>query len=76
ALSQNGTNIDAMTNGGSTAFVFASMFGHLSIVHALVDHGASIEQSDMYGKTALTMAAKNKHVEVVSIRRMIRFLDQ
>ena len=58
---------DAKTDQGWTALTLASMYGHESIVRALLDAGADKEVKNENGKTALALATMNGHKAVVAL---------
>ncbi|POM80762.1 LOW QUALITY PROTEIN: TKL protein kinase [Phytophthora palmivora] len=66
-LIQDGVLIDALSDGGSTAFLLTAMFGHLGAVSTLIDHGASVNLSDKYWSTPSIVAAESKHADVVEL---------
>lgn len=59
-LMNNGVNIDCFDSCGETALLYASQYGHLSIVNFLVKAGANIEiKSRASGLTPLILAASD-----------------
>ena len=69
ALLHAGADKDAKGNGGNTALMYASMFGHESCVRALLEAGADKEAKDKDGKTALMHASERGHEAVVTVLR-------
>jgi ankyrin repeat protein len=47
----------------------ASFNGALEAVRLLLEHGADVEKKDIYGQTALQVAAEEGHDEVVELLR-------
>ena len=60
-ISQAGARVDAFTNQGYTALMFASLSGYPEVVRTLIIHGAGIDASTNQGRTALMMAAQEGH---------------
>jgi ankyrin repeat protein len=58
-------SIDAAVNSGMTALYIASHHGHLAVVEALVDAGASINQAMANGASPLYSACKHGQLDVV-----------
>lgn len=52
---------------GGTALMFASQFGRLGVVTALLDAGCNPNAQDAYGYTALMDAAREGHYEVCEL---------
>lgn len=59
--------IEALSQYGSTALMFASVKKHLECVRFLLDKNASVDTRDNYGKTALMYASLEGHVDVVRL---------
>ena len=55
--------------GLSTPMGFAADYGHKEIVEFLVHHGCDINAKDNDGDTALSMATKKGHDEIVKFLR-------
>ena len=60
-------DIDAWSEDGRTALVYAAGSGHSGIVSILLDAEADVHATDKYGTTALMHAAYNGHTEVVQL---------
>jgi ankyrin repeat protein len=61
-----GVNLSS-TYGGMSFLMIASSAGYTDIVRDLIDAGADITAKTKDGKTALQLAAKNKHRDIVAI---------
>ena len=66
----------ALSHGGETqphtivnvpTLVAAASNGHKDVVHALVNHGADVNQTDEKGRTAVSVATKAGHLEIVQL---------
>jgi ankyrin repeat protein len=72
ALLKNGANVNAeaeFKNDNSdvqiyTPLMFASMNGNLAAAEILVQSGAEIDKSELGKENALSLAIKNKHLDV------------
>lgn len=62
----NKANIDATTEEGVTALIYAAQRGYLDIVKILVFNGADIHHSTKNGTNALLAASMFDHPEIVS----------
>ena len=60
-LLENDAKIERRSREGMTALMFASGFGHLAIVQALLAKGANIDHEAENGATALIVASENGH---------------
>lgn len=67
ALVRAGADVDAVVGDrrGATALLLAAELGHVSIVEALLDDGASVEARDAAGWTALIAGARSGSRAVV-----------
>jgi ankyrin repeat protein len=64
----NGDDINIVGEGGRTALISASMYGHSGIVKLLLDKGSDPNLKDSYGRTALMFAASmNGHSGIVKL---------
>jgi ankyrin repeat protein len=61
-----GTDPDAKY-GGVSILTWASIDGYTDLVRELMDAGADITKKDEDGMTAMQLAAKNKHRDVVAL---------
>ena len=59
-----------------TALHLASYFGHEQIVAELLRHGAIITLSTRQGTTALDLAIKREHSQVVTFELVLFTFDQ
>eukprot|EP00053_Salpingoeca_punica_P017089 m.163477 g.163477 ORF g.163477 m.163477 type:complete len:281 (-) comp17111_c0_seq1:824-1666(-) len=59
--------LDITEQGGWTALMLASCFGHLSAAEPLVSAGANLNIANEDGWTALTLASSNGHKSVVQL---------
>jgi hypothetical protein len=50
-----------------TALMKAARYGHTELVKVLVASGATVNLQDRHGDTALDMATKNKHTEIMAL---------
>lgn len=64
-LVEKGADVNAKSNCGWTALMWASMIGDFKIVEYLVEKGADINAKNDYGWTALMWAFNNKQSEKV-----------
>ncbi|HTR86933.1 MAG TPA: ankyrin repeat domain-containing protein [Reyranella sp.] len=64
-LLDNGANIHATTDRGSTALIFAAQNGHDKIVALLIHREANLDAKTDDGATALFWASSNGHLAVV-----------
>ena len=60
-------NVNVKGNNKVTPLIFASQQGKLDVVAYLLDRGAGVNDVTTDGKTALLMACKNGHTEIVMI---------
>jgi len=72
-ISKN-ANIDIETDGGSTPLMFAARKGKIESVELLLESGAHIEKRPGR-KSALTMAKKAGHEQIVSLLRKFGAVD-
>ncbi|MEO2191753.1 MAG: ankyrin repeat domain-containing protein, partial [bacterium] len=57
-------NVEAATEHGTTALMFAATNGHTATVNALAGtHNANVDAIDQYGWTALMYAAEHGHTD-------------
>lgn len=68
-LSKTSLPIDFAGQTGNTALLFASLWGQLSSVQYLLDNGADFAVENTLGETALSVALKNGHRDVVLLLR-------
>ena len=54
---QRGADVNAATDDGYTALIYAAYSGHAKIVKELIERGADIDATNNYGSTALIYAA-------------------
>ena len=47
----------------------AAAAGHADVVKLLLENGGNVNQADMWGETALQLAEKNGHTDVVNMLR-------
>jgi hypothetical protein len=52
-----------------TPLMLAAFMGRLEFARTLLRHGAKVDATDEYGNTALTLAQKNGHTEIVTLLR-------
>ena len=64
---ENGVDVDAANDQGSTALMLAGFNGHKEIVGLLLDHGAGVDARDEVGRTALMYSASGPFPEIVRI---------
>ena len=58
-------------NPGNTALMYACAGGHPSVVRALLDSGANVEDHNENGHTPLMEAASAGHVDVAKVLAVI-----
>ena len=60
-------NVNAVTNGGSTALMLAARYNHLDLVKALMNHpGIDVNVQDRDNRTALHVAVYENHPDIVA----------
>ena len=64
---ENGADVCAKDDVGSSALIGAAVNGHLEVVKVLIDNDADINAKNNYGWTALHGAAANGHLDVVKV---------
>lgn len=62
-----GSDVNAKTADGLTAFIAAAELGHPDTVKVLLDRGADVKARALDGSTALMRAAQNGYVDVVKL---------
>lgn len=67
ALLDRGARVDKAINGGWTALMYAT--GHIATVRLLLKTGANCRLKDTLGDTALDLAIKQNHTEVIQLLR-------
>ena len=66
---QNEAPVNAQTDVGTTALMFAAAFGRVEVVRLLVENGADIHIQNGHNYTALSLAEERGHQEVVDFLR-------
>jgi len=66
-LLDNGADIDARNNHGSTSLHFAVSRGRIEVVRVLLEHGANIGAENNKGETPLAMAKEYQYHEFVKL---------
>ena len=66
-LLARGARVNARTNNGITALMFAAMNGYTETVHILLANGADVHVQDENGETAWMHAAKGKHSGTIQL---------
>ena len=64
-LIKKGCDPNTQTPSGMTAFLYASQFGHLSIIQLLRNKVTSLDHADQYGTNALMYAVNGGHRAIV-----------
>jgi ankyrin repeat protein len=64
----NEAQATAFTNDRTTALHVASENGNLACVQQLIAHGARVDLQDLWGHTALHLAAQEGHTAIVEVR--------
>lgn len=67
ALLKEGADVNAKTDTGATALMWASFFGKLDVVKVLLANGADVNASDGRGWTALMTTAEQGYPEVMEL---------
>ena len=62
-----GANINYQNNGGYTALIWASYYGHTDIAKYLIDHNANLDIQDNNGNTALIWASIYRHTDICKL---------
>ena len=57
---------DHKYSGNNSHLIYASIYGHIDCVNALIAAGASIDQTDNNGWTALMFTSKQGHINCVN----------
>ncbi|SPO03790.1 probable protein localized to golgi-vacuole transport vesicle [Cephalotrichum gorgonifer] len=60
-------DINAPDEDGTPALIYASCFGHESVVEALIDAGADVDKQDRNQWTALMWAMTNRHKSIAKL---------
>lgn len=68
-LTKTALPIDYAGQTGNTALIFASMWGHVDTVSYLLGSGADVALFNAQGESALSLAMKNGHRDVVLLLR-------
>ena len=63
----NGANVDARTDDGKTALIWAAWNGYSESAEILLRHGADVNARDNQGRTALIWAAWNGHSKAAEV---------
>ena len=58
------SSINHANNGGRTALHYAARHGHLVIVEALLQHGATVNVHDHSRQTPLQLAMEYGHIDI------------
>lgn len=66
-LSHNADVDEARVDNGNTPLIVAAMSGHTETVRMLLRNGADPYKSDSEKRTAVELAAQNKHADVVRL---------
>lgn len=79
-LLERGADVNAKTNGGTTALMCAAMHGDVELVRLLISHGADVNadrdvEADDPDDTALKLAKFRGHTRVVEILRQAGAVD-
>lgn len=59
-LIKAGADVNAQSDAGLTALMFAATYGNINIVKELINAGANVNMQDIQGATALTYGVLNK----------------
>lgn len=68
-LEKTSLPIDFAGQTGNTGLLFASMFGNVPTVEYLIHKGADVTVQNALGETALALALKNGHRDIVLLLR-------
>ena len=66
-LLQKGPNLELKYKNGQTVLMIQAESGTIFTVTNLIDHGANVNATDLNNDTALHLASKEGHLEVVKI---------
>jgi len=66
-LIDKGADVNAKTNDGDTALMWAAISGEVDIVKMLLEKGADVNAKNNHGDTALIFAAAQGNVDIVKI---------
>ncbi len=67
ALLKKGADVNAKTNGGVTALMFAAIYNNPEICRVLIENNADVHAKENDGKTALIRAAEVGNFHVVAM---------
>ena len=62
---KNYVDLDSADEEGTASLIYASCFGHIEVVSALLDAGAQVDRQDKNQWTSLMWAMTNRHKEIV-----------
>ena len=65
----NGANVNAKSNSGMTALIWAAYSGHTEVVKVLLQHGVDVNAKDSKGWTALQWACNQGKSEIIKLLR-------
>ena len=72
-LLDRGAQINQQTNdGGQSALMTACIAGKLDVVKMLISRGADVDLKDHSGLTALELASRNKHFDIVTYLKQLK----
>ena len=66
-LLNNSANCNILNNANSSALLFAAKNGNIAMVRTLIDIGATINQTNIYGLSPLHVAIRQFHLAVAEI---------
>ena len=66
-LLEQGADVAAANNDGSTALMLAALGGHAALIQLLLQHDADVAAADNDGDTALSFAARGGHEAVAQL---------
>lgn len=81
-LLEHGASVNGSNRAKQTPLMFAALFNRTKLAEELIKRGANVEAKDLLGNTALALATKQGHAEMVAIlneglsqKRWIKQLD-
>ncbi len=65
-LVERGADVNRRTDTHDTPLIWVGFYGHVPIAKFLLEHGADVNAVDQFGQTALNMAERQHHENMIS----------